>query len=343
VASSAGDWVLKIKALFDGTAFEKGSNDAEAAVKDLATQVDASTEKINQSLKSMDDGVTTTLGSGGTMDRSFTETEGHTEKLAGQFKEELPGAMLDMQDGASSAASGLAMAFSSAGPAGIAVAGMISLAVLLGKSFSSQATKMREAVNTAFQSMEITAKSSLADIRKEFVKSIDQQQYMNDNADYLERTSRATGISYATLTNLLTLRATPATDALKKAAHAAYIEAENHRGAVNSQTLALAAVYDRYQKQVAIQKETVDRGNQLKQALQEQKPEYQENLRLAEKSATLAARQVDTERTHRDIMADANRYAQARANAAERYLTAIRTADAIEKANANNYYGGRTP
>lgn len=172
MTQTSAQWALEVKATLDASGMSKGATDAETSVKGLETQVESSTDSINQSLRSMDDGVSSSLGTGGTLDRSASEAESSLGRVKEQVGEELPGAFLDMQDGAASAASGLAMAFSSAGPAGIALAGALALFAALKTKSDAAAQAMRDSINSALSEIEVKAKQSNKAIIASYEKTL---------------------------------------------------------------------------------------------------------------------------------------------------------------------------
>jgi hypothetical protein len=162
--------VLAVELRADTSSFEKGTDNAEAAIKSLAAQVDTASEDINASLKAMDDGVSSTLGPSGSMTHSVDGAKAGVKDLAGGFREELPGAMLDFKDGAASAATGLAAAFAPMGIAGTVVAGVLAGFSLMKKSAEDQVAAMKARVDAITSAIEVSVKTTNAEIRKAIIE-----------------------------------------------------------------------------------------------------------------------------------------------------------------------------
>jgi methyl-accepting chemotaxis protein len=177
--TTAAEWQVKVAAQMDASGLQKGSETAQASVKDLESQVDRSTEDINSSLRHMDDGITSSLGSGGTFTRGMDEGESSVGRLKDSV-EEIPGAMQDLSDGAASAAAGLANAFASMGPAGITVGAVLAGFSILKTKAEATAQAMRDRVNSALDAVEIKAKMTNAEITKAYEKQLTFQKTVAD-------------------------------------------------------------------------------------------------------------------------------------------------------------------
>lgn len=163
---------IDIKVLFDDTRLKSGTADAERSIEDLAREVDSSSDSINQSLKSMDDGVSSTIGSGGTFDASTDQGVDSMKEMASTAREEVPAAMLDMRDGVTGAAEGIAQAMASLGPGGTVVASVIAGFVVMKGRAEAAAQAMRDRVNEAFSAIEVKAKSTNKAIERMYEKQL---------------------------------------------------------------------------------------------------------------------------------------------------------------------------
>lgn len=221
--ASPSEFVIKVKALWDGTKLEAGTGDAEQSVKSLADQVDTSTEEINRALRSMDDGVSSTLSRGGTLDRGVSDADTRLGDFADTAREEVPGALLDMQDGAASAMQGLAGAFASIGPGGTIIATVLAGLTILVNRSESAAQAMRDRVNAAMDAIEVKAGTTNTQIARMYEKTLtfdktlesfgggDKTKGFAKLAEYADKL----GVEVSDIVNLVNGQWTPGAKALR--------------------------------------------------------------------------------------------------------------------------------
>lgn len=181
----AFDPVIAIKALWDGTKLKSGTDESEAAVESLADSVEASSDQMRASLASIDDGVNTTLSSGGTFSSGVDDVEAEGGRLKEVGSEVGAEFAANLQEGVASGDikgtlldtfSGLGAAAGATGQLGLAAAGVgVLLGATLMKGLAAKAQAERQefvdAVNTAFEQIEVTAQSSFETIRREIKKT----------------------------------------------------------------------------------------------------------------------------------------------------------------------------
>lgn len=168
---------IEIQALWDGTRLKTGTEQAETSVEALARAVDDSSDSMRRSLQSIDDGVSSTLGPGGTFDRSVddVETSGSRMKDVGseigsEFAENIGEGIRSGDIGGT-----ILETFTSLGPAlgvvgiGIAVgAGLINGMIRGAKEARAE---FLAAVNGIFEQTEIRARTTNERIRKEILEA----------------------------------------------------------------------------------------------------------------------------------------------------------------------------
>lgn len=223
MASGDAERRITLRAIYDNTKLKAGTQESERYMDDLSRAVDDSSDDMNRSLRSIDDGVKSTFSSGGSIDRSVGEADDKLGEFADTAREEVPGALLDMQDGASSAMEGLAQAFASIGPGGTIIASVLAgLTILVNRSEAS-AQALRDRVNAALDSFETKAKQTNRDLLKAYkdaltfdtvVSEIGQGDKAKGFAT-LSKYADQIGVSVNDIVNLIANRWTPGARALR--------------------------------------------------------------------------------------------------------------------------------
>jgi hypothetical protein len=174
---------VEVKALWDGNELKQGTEEGARAVEDFAREVDTAAEDINASLKSVDDGVSSSLASGGTLDQGTDQASSSLKDFADNAKEEVPGAMLDMQDGVASAASGIAAALAPMGAGGLVIASVLAGFTILKTRADEAAQAMRDQINTALGAIEVKARTTNAAIERMYEKQLTFEQTLERMGD----------------------------------------------------------------------------------------------------------------------------------------------------------------
>lgn len=185
---------VKVEVLYDGTKLKAGTEQSEASIEALADSVDAASDQMRASLASIDDGVTSTLGTGGTFSRSVDDVEVEGGRLKDVGAEVGAEFAANLQEGVASGDikstlldtfSGLGAAAGATGQLGLAAGGV---GVLLGATLIKGLTQAAEekraefvaAVNEGFQQIEVKARTTFADIRKQFLEAFDFKSLLEE-------------------------------------------------------------------------------------------------------------------------------------------------------------------
>lgn len=174
---------VEVKAMWDGDDLKAGTAEAETALEDLARETEYASDKINTALRSVDDGVRTSLGSGGSLDQATTSASADLQSFADNAKEEVPGAMLDMQDGVQGAAQGLAAALAPMGPGGLVIATVLAGFTIMKNRADAAAQAMRDSVNDAIGSIEVKARTTNAAIERMYEKQLNFEKTLEKFGD----------------------------------------------------------------------------------------------------------------------------------------------------------------
>jgi len=165
---------VEVKAMWDGTDLVTGTQQAEQSVEDLAREVDYAADSMRRSLQSIDDGVSSTLGSSGSINSTFDDFESHGTNRMGEAGAEVASefgsnlaegiasgdtsaTVLDSLTGlgATVAASGGLLAFAGIGAL---VGGALVSGVVNRIKQADQA--ITDAINSSFQAIEVKARQS---------------------------------------------------------------------------------------------------------------------------------------------------------------------------------------
>ena len=177
------DTDVHIRGMYDGAEIKAGAEESEAALEALADSAKVSANEINTALKSVDDGVSSSLGSGGTLDTGTEHASSSLGDFANNAKEEVPGAMLDMQDGVAGAASGIAAALAPMGAGGTVIAGVIAGFVVMKNQADAAAQAMRDKVNSAFSAIEVKAASTNRAIQRMYEQQLTFSKTLEEFGD----------------------------------------------------------------------------------------------------------------------------------------------------------------
>ncbi len=159
---------------------------------DLARKVEYAADSVNDSLRTMDDGVQSSIGQGGSFDRATQDFDGSSstdqgvdsmKEMANTAREEVPAAMLDMRDGVTGAAEGIAQAMASMGVGGTIVGGVIAGFVVMKGRAEAAAQAMRDSVNEAFSAIEVKARSTNKAIERMYEKQLTFEQTLEKFGD----------------------------------------------------------------------------------------------------------------------------------------------------------------
>jgi len=171
---------VEVDLMWDNTALKQGTMEAEADVERMADAVDAAATEMRTSLSSIDDGVSTTLGTGGTFSSGVDDVEAEGGRLKEVGSEVGAEFAANLQEGVASGDikgtlldtfSGLGAAAGATGQLGLAAAGVgVLLGATLIKGLTAKAAAERQgfvdAVNTAFEQIEIKATDTFDTIEK---------------------------------------------------------------------------------------------------------------------------------------------------------------------------------
>ena len=174
---------VEVDAMWNGDDLKQGTEESARALEDLARETDYAADKMNTALKSVDDGVRTSLGSGGSLDQATTSASADLQSFADNAKEEVPGAMLDMQDGVQGAAQGLAAALAPMGPGGLVIATVLAGFTIMKNRADAAAQAMRDSVNTAIGSIEVKARTTNAAIEKMYERQLNFESTLEKFGD----------------------------------------------------------------------------------------------------------------------------------------------------------------
>lgn len=163
---------ITLRALYDGTQLKQGTTEAETHLEALERATADTSDDINRSLRSIDDGVSSTLGSGGTFDRAVddVETSGRRMKDIGsevgsEFAENIGEGIRSGDIGGS-----ILETFTSLGPAlGVAGIGIAAGAGIINgiiSGFRDRRAELIENVSSMFSEIEVKATDTAATIQK---------------------------------------------------------------------------------------------------------------------------------------------------------------------------------
>lgn len=177
---------VTVKATWDSTDFERGTEDAERAVEDLAREVDYAADKMNTSLRSIDDGVSSTLGPTGTVNRQFDDFGDHANQTMGEAGAEVASEFgSNLAEGISSgdtsatvldSMTGLGATLASAGGAlafagvGALVGGALVSGIVNRIKTANQA--IVDAINESFQAVEVNARQTNRAIKDAYLDTL---------------------------------------------------------------------------------------------------------------------------------------------------------------------------
>lgn len=223
MASGDAERRITLRAIYDNTNLKTGTQESERYMDSLARAVDDSSDDMRRSLQSIDDGVSSTFSSGGSVDRSVGEADDRLGEFADTAREEVPGALLDMQDGATSAMQGLAQAFASIGPGGTIIATVLAGLTILVNRSESAAQAMRDRVNAAMDAIEVKAGTTNTQIARMYEKTLtfdktlesfgggDKTKGFAKLAEYADKL----GVEVSDIVNLINGQWTPGAKALR--------------------------------------------------------------------------------------------------------------------------------
>lgn len=173
---------IEAKVMWDGTEFKAGTLEAESDVERMADAVDLAADQMRASLSSIDDGVSNTFGPSGSFDTAAGDIESTGgarmaeagSEVASEFGSNLAegiasgdtsATVIDSVTGlgATIASAGGVLAFTGIGAliGGALVSGIVNKA-------KASAQAITDSVNTAFEAIEIKAKTTNAEIRRQF-------------------------------------------------------------------------------------------------------------------------------------------------------------------------------
>lgn len=174
MASSNAERRVTLRALFDSTEMRRGADDSERALKDLERTTDQTTDSMNRSLRTVDDGVSSSIGRGGALDRGLDDGQEKMTEFSDTAREEIPNALLDMQDGVDGAMEGLAGAFGTLGPAGTIVATVLAGAAVMVSKSKQKWAEYYAGVSGVLSQLEIDATTSVKNIKKQMTDLADE-------------------------------------------------------------------------------------------------------------------------------------------------------------------------
>lgn len=217
---------IEIEILADATKLKAGTDEAERSIEALADAVDTSSDQMRASLQSIDDGVTSTLGSGGTFSRSVDDVEAEGGRLKDVGSEVGAEFAANLQEGVASGDikgslldtfSGLGAAAGATGQLGLAAAGVgVLLGATLIKGLSQAAAERKQEfvdeINGAFDAIEINAKSTFDSIRKQLMSAFDVQAVLTElggeqglvgGLEKVNEVARASGVPFNDIVDIL--------------------------------------------------------------------------------------------------------------------------------------------
>lgn len=192
--TTTDDFTLRVRALWDGTQLDAGTKDAAASVDGLEAAVKTSTASMDASLKTLDTGVQTTLGSSGTFVKSADETAVGLTSRTSKFKAVGSDLGASVAQGAASGLSGpeqianvgqsLAslLAFTGVGGA-IAAVGVglgTKLITDLIAGVDAKAKEFTEAFNDLFSAVEVEAEDSMREVKKSILDAFTFEQALEE-------------------------------------------------------------------------------------------------------------------------------------------------------------------
>lgn len=169
--------------MYDGSELTSGLTDAEGDLREFAATAERASDDVNAALRSVDDGVRSSLSTGGTLDDGTTSASRDLQDFAANAKEEVPGAMLDMQDGVASAASGIAAALAPMGTGGLVLAGLLAGFTIMKNRADAAAQAMRDSINEAVSAIEVKARTTNQAIERMYEKQLTFQKTLEKFGD----------------------------------------------------------------------------------------------------------------------------------------------------------------
>ena len=172
---------IEVQALWDGTQLQRGSEEAERSIEDLARVFDTETDQIRRALDDMDRATQDTLGAGGSLDRAAPDLQAQGSRTAAIGEEIGQEFGQNMSEGFSSGDIGGTVADTFAALA--AAAGPAAIGVLVGatlvKNMIAGAEQRRQEfiddVDSLFTSIEARAGEAQRKIRARMVNAFDFQ------------------------------------------------------------------------------------------------------------------------------------------------------------------------
>lgn len=195
---------IEVKALWDGTQLKAGTQESERYIDSLADAVDDSSDAMRRSLDSIDDSVSSTFsGSSSTFGRAVSDVENDGQRLGGigseigsEFSENI-GEGIRSGDIAGSVTETFTSLAGSLGVVGIGIA--VGAGFINGAIKGAQATRQAfvDAVNEAFNSIEVKANQSSAAIAKAYTRTLTFKKTLEDigGGDALKGFEKLQGIA----------------------------------------------------------------------------------------------------------------------------------------------------
>lgn len=228
---------IELKAMYDGTELTAGTAKSELEIEGLADSVDTAATQMRASLSSIDDGVNTTLGTGGTFSQGVDATEAEGGRLKEVGTEVGAEFAANLQEGVASGDvkqtvidtfSGLGAAAGATGQIGIAAAGvglLLGTAIIKGMTANIEARRQAiiDSMNEIFSSLEITAKTTGQQIQKQILEGFDftsvieqlgGEQGFAGGMEKVNDIVKETGASFSVVIQALQGEVNPQTDAL---------------------------------------------------------------------------------------------------------------------------------
>lgn len=180
---------ITLRALYDGTQLKQGTDEAETHLEALERATADTSDDINRSLRSIDDGVSSTFGSSGSFARSVDDVEasgGRLKNVGGEIGSEFSE---NIGEGIRSGdlAGTLLETFTSLGPAlGVAGIGIAAGAGIINgivQGARAEREKFKQLVNDLFTSVEVRAETSTRKIQQSLIDAFSFKDALAEAGD----------------------------------------------------------------------------------------------------------------------------------------------------------------
>ena len=231
---------MEVQALWDGTKLKAGTEEAEASVEALADSVEAASDSMRASLDSIDDGVSSTLGPGGSFSTSVDNVEdegGRMTEVGSEVGAEFAANLAegvnsgDMVGSVTDTFSGLSAAAAATGNIGLIAAGVgavFGATIIRGitNAVTAREQAVVDAMNGIMEGVVSSAATGMKAVREAMLAEFDiteQLKRLSESGDdaaegwaVVEDLSKATGEHTNVILDALAGKINPATDRFRE-------------------------------------------------------------------------------------------------------------------------------